>query len=160
MLTCDITGIAQEMDLAHNITLTYLVLRLPDGTLLRAGIDDNAAAAVVQIHARSYGPPKAQTFPDLAPTEEPVPQEPASPYSFDNDTSPSAATVPDTEESETVSPPSVPVRKSGFRFSKGNTVARTVPRNDYGYPMLADDGVDTDSFTGGRDRDEDGVGSI
>jgi hypothetical protein len=67
-------------------------------------------------------------------------------------------------------PPAAPVQTPNSltkpRVAKGekparvSARARTVPAGDKGYPVVPNAGVDTDTFTGGRDRDEDGVGSI
>ncbi len=65
MLDCTITGVRQDLDLERNVTTTFLVLRLPDGKLLRAAIDDAAAATVVALSVAQSGEPTAA----LPPTE-------------------------------------------------------------------------------------------
>jgi hypothetical protein len=67
MLECTITGISQEMDFERNETVTYLGLRLTNGVLLRAAIDEAAAAAIVGMQVEAKGAPKPAARPGPVP---------------------------------------------------------------------------------------------
>lgn len=58
MLDCVITGISQDMDFEQGLTLTYLVVRLPNGALLKAAVDDGAATEVLALQAELKGLPR------------------------------------------------------------------------------------------------------
>jgi hypothetical protein len=53
-------------------------------------------------------------------------------------------------------------RTNLFRTAAGKLIApsRTIPKNEAGYPQVANNGVDPEEFTGAHNQDEDGVGSI
>ena len=71
MLGCTIKGIAQDMDLETNEVNTYLVLRLPNDTIIKALIDEETATAVMTLQQAEKGPPTQQKMP--APKHAPQP---------------------------------------------------------------------------------------
>lgn len=58
--------------------------------------------------------------------------------------------------------PVAPARSNVQRSPNGKIVvpSRTVPKNDRGYPIVASAGANPEELVGGRDPDEDGVGSV
>jgi hypothetical protein len=48
------------------------------------------------------------------------------------------------------------------RLPNGKMVvgSRSVPKDEYGYPLVPNAGINTADITGSRDPDEDGVGSV
>jgi hypothetical protein len=198
MIDCAITGIAQELDFEQNVTVTYLTLKLPNGSSLRVAVDDAAAATVMEQHVHTKGQPRTtrQTSGVYSPPKEasvqPPVEEEISPapavmqevtsedgtatHIFGGQDVPVAEDDTMSEEerlllkegSPTVvvgaSPPAAPAaaRSNVQRTASGKLVvpARTVPAGEKGYPVVPNAGVDTSSFTGGRDPDEDGVGSV
>jgi hypothetical protein len=218
MIDCTITGISQEMDFEQGVTLTYLSVRLPNGRLVRAAIDDDTATAVVELQVKNKGTPKPVMRAPAVSRSEERPHEPspegddyteppgggftlAAPkddllpardgetvYLFGGQDSPDAppGPVPATVEernvaaamvgtdSEDTGSPAVMVdappaqnnklkrRSNVQRLPNGKVIvpSRTVPRNDHGYPVVSNAGANPEDLVGGRDRDEDGVGSI
>jgi hypothetical protein len=63
---------------------------------------------------------------------------------------------------ETAPAVKVTTRRNNKRVVNGKLVvpSRTVPAAEKGYPVVPNAGVDASTFTGGRDPDEDGVGSV
>lgn len=205
MIDCTITGIAQEMDFEQGVTLTYLLIRLPDGTNIRSPVDENSAAAVIKLQVEAKGAPRPAV---LAQTHLPSPGAPVAVAPLPPEFTPSPATddsgLPEptgddvhvfggqddappaidlaagsattkeeaaalAEGSPTVlaepapdQQPQKPGRRNVQQLPNGKVVvpSRTVRRNDAGYPMPANAGVDTADIVGGRDQDEDGVGSV
>src|SRR5258707_38641 len=63
MIDCTITAVSQEMNLEQNVTLTYLVLRLANGSVLRAAVDESTAASVIALHTQANGMPVSSLRP-------------------------------------------------------------------------------------------------
>lgn len=159
MLACTIIGISQEMRFDENTTLTYLMLRLPNGLLVRAGVDEDVVEAIV-----------GQQMPSSEPAR-PAPRVEAPPVEETGDDVHVFGGTPAVEVSAAYAaappviterqPPANP-RANVQQLSNGKIVvpSKTVARNEYGYPIVPNAGVDVDNITGGINRDEDGVGSI
>lgn len=64
----------------------------------------------------------------------------------------------------TTKAPAVPIGEvawaDGSPMLSGTRPSRTVPKNEYGYPVLNDGSVDPGEVVGGSDRDEDGIGQL
>jgi hypothetical protein len=58
--------------------------------------------------------------------------------------------------------PPVAARSNVQHLPNGKIVvpSRTVPKNEFGYPVVRNNGVSTESILGGSNQDEDGVGSV
>lgn len=74
MLGCTIKGIAQDMDLETNEVNTYLVLRLPNDTIIKALIDEETATAVMTLQQEEKGPPTQQKMPAPKHAPQPAPR--------------------------------------------------------------------------------------
>ena len=188
MLKCVITGISQDMDFSKNRTVTFVLLQLPNGDVLRAAIDESAAAAIIALQVATDGAPQPAIAPSMrapaiheleeeeassAPVVAPTPQrtvvsaeEEVSVFGGqDEDTPPEYEEPPQPSAPPPVvqppAPPAVTARNIQM-LPNGKLVvpAKTVPRTSLGYPIVPNAGVDTDSFTGSKDRDEEGVGSV
>ena len=215
MIDCVITGISQEMDFEQGASMTYLTVRLPNGRLVRAAIDDETAAEVVGLQVKNKGMPRPvmrapapleqrQPEPEAGAVDDyseppgggftPAPAEEDPPgdtmHVFGGQDSPDAprgpvpatreevnvanaeaamtGTEPEDEGSPTIvveGPPATPpgrVRSVVQRLPNGKIIvpSRTVPKTDRGYPIVANAGADPQAIVGGRDQDEDGVGSV
>ena len=185
MLDCTITCVRQDMDLERNVTTNFLVLRLPDGKLLRVAIDDAAAATVVALSIAQRGEPTA-ALPAMETEQEqddrpPQPQQSLPPPAQDenfNDiyTPPEDAGVrifggqdggsevsQDYAAPPAPAPPAAPPARPNVQILPNGKVivpSRTVPRNEFGYPIANPNGVDVGRITTRNNQDEDGVGSV
>lgn len=189
MLDCTIVGISQEMDFEQNMTVTYLVVRLPDGHVIRSAVDEEAAAAVVELQVQANGAPKAANRPPRhqaakraeappAPSEESVEdeltdesgnsvhifggQESSAPEELLDEETPEPEMPETPAAARAVGEDGVLARRNVQRTSRGKLVvpSKTVPKDDAGYPVIRGQGVDPDTLTSGRNLDEDGVGSV
>jgi hypothetical protein len=172
MLECTIVGISQEMDFEQNATVTYLLVRLANGKVLRAAIDEEDAASVVELQVKEAGAPRAVP---RAPRPQARERPPPPPPEMDEDEvdengnavhifgGPDTGEAPAVEEEEEPPPPPSPVAARPVqRLPNGKPYmpAKTVPKDDAGYPIVRGSGVDPDELTSGRNVDEDGVGSV
>jgi hypothetical protein len=186
-LDCIIAGISQDMNFDENVTMTFLLIRLPDGKQFRAAIDDPTAAAVVALSVAQNGQPRAAMRPSSEPESQYHPTQPEAPEIVDppppvqnkfNGSLAKAATVeepaprifggqdggddadPAYEEEE----PAVeqPVARANLQRKNGKIVvpSRTVPMSNYGYPVVQSSGVDPSSMTSTNNQNDDGVGSV
>lgn len=208
MLECAITSVSQDLDLEKNVTLTFLVIRLPNGVLLRAAVDEETASQVIAMQVAARGAPQSVVAtpqrPAPPPVEPPVDDDfVAAPREAEDDPPPAsgdglhifggqdASTAPppvpprppqaaapaaddelpeDADGSPTVvlaeEPPApkknARARSRMQRLPSGKLVvpSMTVPAALGGYPNVPGAGVDTNELTGGRDPDEDGIGSV
>lgn len=185
MFTCQVTGIAQEMDFEENVTRTFLLVELPNGARIRAAIDEDAAAQVVALSVQTKGQPRpALAPPPPSAMQRPAPAAHAPAMSAQNAEQPiddegddvrvfggadtdDSPTYEEEGEPEELAPPvqapaAPPARREPQRDRKGNLVvpAKTVPKDNAGYPIVQNGGVDPNDLVGGRDQDEDGVGSV
>jgi hypothetical protein len=182
-LSCVIAGVSQDMSLEENITTTFLLIRLPDGQQIRAAIDDTAAAAVVGLSVAQSGPPRsAMRTPSAALSTPPVAARVADTYEDTADEinvpQPMPPMWPEanghTEDApkifggqdggdEPTPDPTPPPPPAIQRQKNGKVVvpaARSVPKNEFGYPVVQQAGVDTRLLTSKNNQDEDGVGSV
>lgn len=186
MLSCIITGLSQDMSFEQDVTLTYLLLRLPDGSTLRAAVDQEAATQVLRVQAKNGGIPQpgvrvAPMVPPSPPADEDTPADDFTPAPSDpdpdsdipvgahvfggQDMTPAVDSAP-AEEPPDEPPPEVEKTKPRQRNSaqrgggKYAAPSRTVPKDDRGYPIVPNAGIDTSQLTGERDPDEDGIGSV
>jgi hypothetical protein len=188
-LDCTIAGVSQDMSLGENVTTTFLVIRLPNGSHIRAAIDDAAAAAVVGLSVAQSGPPRsAMRTPSAALDPPPPPQDTA--YISRDDAAPELVPMPQAwpeesmrgkaedddnaprifggqdggdEPSPDYAEPPPPLAPSPVqKLRNGRVVApqKKVPMDGYGYPVVQSSGVDPATLTSRNNQDEDGVGSV
>lgn len=86
-LECVIAGVSQDMSFGENVTMTFLLIRLPDGQHVRAAIDDTAAAAVVSLAVARNGQPAPamRVANGVAPPPPPAPPRPQAKVSAEPD---------------------------------------------------------------------------
>lgn len=73
MLECVITAVSQDLDLEANATLTFLVIRLPNGVQLRVAVDEDAAAQVISLQVAARGAPRSVVEAPQRPAPPPTP---------------------------------------------------------------------------------------
>jgi hypothetical protein len=186
-LDCTIAGVSQDMSLGENVTTTFLVIRLPNGSHIRAAIDDAAAAAVVGLSVAQSGPPRsAMRTPSAGLDPPPPPQDTAyvstegapaelvpMPQAWpgengrvvDDDDAPrifggqDGGDEPSPDYAEPP-PPAAPAPVQKLRNGRVVAPQKKVPMNTYGYPVVQTSGVDPATLTSKNNQDEDGVGSV
>lgn len=144
-LDCTIAGISQDMSFGENVTMTFLLIRLPDGQQVRAAIDDAAASAVVALSVAQSGQPTpamrvngAAHAPAALPSPPPRAPAPAAPR--DPDPEPTGSLVPSQEWSAEA--PSLP-KAAAAPFSEdaprifGGQDGVDEADSDYGEPTQA-----------------------
>jgi hypothetical protein len=171
----------------ENVTVTFLLIRLPDGKQIRAAIDDAAAAAVVGLSVVQNGQPRsavrpssAESVPEYRPAAEPEPagfvepplrnvkaqplptaeDEPA-PRIFGGQDGGDDADPGYVSDDEPV--PAQPAARSNMQRTRGGKIvvpSRTVPMSNFGYPVVQSNGVAPESITSNSNTNDDGVGSI
>lgn len=215
----EIVQLQQEMDFQTRKTLTFVILKLPNGVRVRAAVDEGVASAIVSVDIEENGAPpvsvlETQQAIELPPDEQEVEVEiethdydaPPAPVvledtpqqttrefggDFQPDAKPApkkngangkgkkkqAAPKPSAPPAEDPAPPPAPklpeghvVPQSTQHYKKlikegkisPNAFARTVPKDEYGYPVLqAKPGTaDPQRVVGQQNQDEDGVGSV
>jgi hypothetical protein len=124
-LTCQIKGIAQDMDLETGAMTTALVLRLSNGETIKATIEEAVAELVLKLSTRK-----------VEETEPPV----------DVSTPPWNGSFEPSTETEVAPMPSLPTIENGALPDLGERpVARqvqppvrkqAVPKDEYGYPIV------------------------
>ncbi len=83
---CQIVGLSQDMDFDENVAQTFVVLLLPDGSRVKAAIDDNTAAKVITLRVQEHG---SAPQPKLrAPVEERAPVIETSDVPMDDESGP------------------------------------------------------------------------
>lgn len=82
-MDCQIVGLTQDMNFDDNISQTFVVLQLPDGTRVRAAVDEKTAEKVVTLRVQAHGLPRVSTRTPAAVDEAPL--APAPPVERDPD---------------------------------------------------------------------------
>lgn len=141
----ELITMAQEMDLSDGSMAHFLVLKLSSGVLVKALVSSESAQAVVFAKVSGEAPPPTTSV-DLATSDSVVRMGDTVAMIFGGDipptpASPAPASAPPSEE------PPKPRRK-----------AARVEKDAWGYPILANGGIDPGEIVGGRDQDEDGIG--
>lgn len=68
MFDCTVLGLSQSLDFESNAMTTYVALRLPDGAVIQAAVDEEAAATIMGLQVSTKGAPKpAPTKPIASP---------------------------------------------------------------------------------------------
>lgn len=152
-LAVTILSLSQDMDLASGSMANFMMVRLPNGKVVRALIGDEAAQDIVSLSvvngATIPAPPPQEEAEDPDFTSQVL-----STHVFGGDgAADDGAPAPEPE-----SPPPAPLPAPAARAV---IRPRRVDKDEMGYPVVhADGAVDPRDATGGRDRDEDGVGQI
>jgi len=185
MMLVKVAGFSQEMDFNDGSVTNFVSLQLPSGMTVKAIVSDEGARHLIEARA-SAGPLPASSMPEpLAPeetdeegavvfgggdpeetsedppemfwpgppaAEQPAPNKPvASPYAHQD---------PATQQ-RLYREHQAEMKR---RAKKGPTMGRTVPKDEYGYPMPArNGGADPRDVLGGANGgtvDEDGVGQF
>jgi hypothetical protein len=146
-LTATIVSLIQEIQLSNGEMRNLMLLRLANGTELRALIDDHAAEEIVRLSVDG----RKDTIPSPPPSGMESPEDSVI---FGGGDSIPEAPSPALPQTPAVASPSVPPPRPSRRPDR-------VERDEMGYPVVRIQGaVDPLEFTGSRDRDEDGVGQI
>lgn len=175
MITADIVSASQDFSFTDGTYANYLVLRLPDGKILRAAVDQAVVSHVTALFVSKGGPAVERAVSSAAPTgapyvdqEEPIAggfsslavDDPNQPAEFGG-TFDGPGDAESTEEwvasDSSVAPPP-PVAPTQHR--RGNL---SVSADASGNPVVQGKNVrEATELTGGRaaDLEDDGVGSV
>jgi hypothetical protein len=139
-LSATIVSLSQDMDLDTGSMANFMMLALPNGKVLRALITDEAAQDIIHLTVGRNGSGEPTLH-----AEGQISELKVEAHIFGGDDEP----IPDRRNEESLPPP--PVRKR----------PKSVDKDELGYPVVhMEGGVDPSELTGGKDRDEDGVGQI
>lgn len=158
-LTATIESLSQDMDLKSGSMANFMMLRLPNGRLVRALIGDDAAQEIVSLSVGTNG----TTIPAPAPVWAEEPGGDAvdvTTHIFGGAAQKLEAPPPDDEVDEPlpVPPPAPPPSPPPARPRRR---PKSVSKDEMGYPVVQmEGGVDPREMTSSRDQDEDGVGQI
>jgi hypothetical protein len=137
-LSATVLSLSQDMDLNTGSMANFMFLRLPDGTTIRALIGDEAAQDIIRLSIGQNG----ATIPAPPLEVEETPESEAHVFGGADPMPP--------EDAPVERPPPKPHKRP-----------KRVDKDELGYPVVhMEGGVDPSELTGGRDRDEDGIGQI
>jgi hypothetical protein len=137
-LSASIVSLSQDMDLDTGSMANFMMLELPDGKVVRALITDEAAQDIIRLTVERNGSARPHSHVEGF-------IEPEQAHVFGGEGS--------NPEPAPEKPPPIasPPRKR----------PKSVDKDELGYPVVhMEGGVDPSELTGGKDRDEDGVGQI
>jgi len=134
---------SQDLDLDTGAVSNFVLLQLPNGGLIRALVDEEAALAITNCHVLGADaprpmPPSSYVAPSDFATSSGSPPADDAPLIFGGDAGGDSPL------------PAPPVQR-----------ARSVGRDEYGYPVVrGGSGVDPGEISTSGGQDEDGVGQV
>lgn len=160
-----LASLSQDVSFEDGSVTNFIVLRTPSGRMVRAVVTDEGAKVFVEEFAARQGAsaPSLASQPSYAPTS--MNDEGAVVFGGDapsEEERSEAASFWSPDEPPSVAPAQEPP-KSQKRGAKATYNARTVPKDDAGYPIMRGSGVDPGEIMGssaGGAVDDEGVGSI
>lgn len=170
-----VVSLSQDVSFEDGSITNFVLLRVPSGQVIRAVVTDDSAKVLVETFAAQQGStmnaPPTPTAPATtndegavifggAPSEY---EEPASSFWMPS----VAASDPRPAPRQQPAPKDAAAQARAYkeeqqhiRNNPRSFEARTVAKDEYGYPIVRGNGVDPGEVLGGGDVDDDGVGSI